>query len=134
MAVQNFSAATSSGTPSSSSGSSGSSPTGAAKSTSHVGAIAGGVLGGLVVIGLLCGLALFFLRRKKNAAKGLNGNGSALPELSGQQSEKHEMPGSGTVEMSGGTVDRKYMALSQQNPSLPQYELAGNEGPRHELS
>jgi len=140
MSVQNFTAASTSSATSSHSGTpSADSSSSHSPSSSHtpVGAIVGGILGGLVCLGLLAGLALFFLHRHKKNNAALKGN--HLAEMPGHGNEKYEMGVAGvTGEMDASTaskaVDAKYAPVSHHQSPQPQYELPGSEEARHELA
>jgi LPXTG-motif cell wall-anchored protein len=94
------SASSTTSTSSSSSSSTGaptSSPT--AKSSSNTGAIAGGVVGGIGGLALIIGALWFFLRRRKTAHPE---KVSPLNEMDAIETQRHEMPDSGSsIPMTG---------------------------------
>jgi hypothetical protein len=104
----------------------------------NVGAIVGGVIGGLALIGLLCLIAFWFLlrhRRNKTSSGGASARpasrGSHKNSSSGGGSDAGGAPGSGAVSPGGDKPDGPSMLEASQQP--PRHELRDLASP-HEVS
>jgi len=133
MSVQNFTAATTQApNPGSSGSGSSGSDSNSPKSKSHSGAIAGGVVGGVAVLAIIAGAAIFFVRRGKNRNENTSGSGGAAPqEMPGQTHAKYEMPDNSNV--GSELANNKYAKVDDGFLARPRHEMPTNDA-RHELA